>query len=64
MRLTKRQGQVLAALATGLSHRGIGALLGIAPNTVDIHMTAVHLALGSASGPQAVAIAMRAHLLT
>jgi DNA-binding NarL/FixJ family response regulator len=63
MRLTRRQAQVLAALAEGLSYRGAGKLLGISVCTVGIHGTHIRAALGAANATEAVAIAIRAHLI-
>jgi DNA-binding NarL/FixJ family response regulator len=61
--LTRRQLDVLRALAAGDSNASIGARLGISENTVRNHVHAVMAKLGAANRTDAVTIAMRLGLV-
>lgn len=54
LRLTARQGQVLALIMRGKSNKEICRALGLAERTVKVHVTAVLTALKVASRTQAV----------
>lgn len=45
--LTPREREVLDAIAQGLSHREVGAQLGISPRTVEVHKGRVMDKLGT-----------------
>ncbi|MFT6582225.1 MAG: DNA-binding NarL/FixJ family response regulator [Alphaproteobacteria bacterium] len=62
--LTKRQGQVLNAIARGLSNRSIASELGLAEGTVKIHVAAIFKSLGVSSRIQAVLAGRRLKMLT
>lgn len=55
--LTERQLQVLRLLGLGLSNKAIARELGLAENTVKIHVAAVFRALGASNRTHAVMIA-------
>lgn len=61
--LTRRQLDVLRALAAGDSNASIGARLGISEHTVRNHVHAVMVKLGAANRTDAVTIAMRRGLV-
>lgn len=61
--LTRRELQVLQALARGETNQGIGTLLGISPKTVDTHRTNLMAKLDVRSTAALVARAMRDGLL-
>jgi DNA-binding NarL/FixJ family response regulator len=52
--LTKREGEVLRALAGGLSNKQVGAELGIRVQTVKFHLTGIYRKLGVANRTEAV----------
>lgn len=58
-RLTERQFQVLACMASGDSNKIIGRKLGIAEKTVKIHVAAICAALGVSNRTQAAIAALR-----
>jgi len=62
-RLTAREQEVLEWTASGKSAWEIGMILGIAKRTVDEHAQSAFRKLGAANRTQAVAIAMREHLI-
>lgn len=62
--LTKRELDVLALVAEGLSHEQIGARLGIGSETVRTHLRKACTRLCAATRTQAVAIALRRGLIT
>lgn len=62
--LTRRELQALRGAANGLSNGGIGALLGIAEDTVKTHLARGYRKLGATDRAHAVAIAMKAGILT
>ena len=61
--LTRREREVLALLAEGLSNKLICRRLGIAPSTVKIHVARILAELGVATRLQAVLAAQRCGLL-
>ena len=61
--LTQKQMEVLKSITRGLSNPDISKLLGISLNAVKQHTRAVFAKLGAANRTEAVAIAMRRHLL-
>lgn len=63
-RLTQRERDVLALLADGLSNDEIGRRLSISVETVRTHLRKAMTKLGSASRTQAVATALRLHLIS
>lgn len=61
--LTARQGEVLAAVARGLSNKEIGLKFGLSEKTVKVHVGAILRALGVANRTQAAAAAQAAGLI-
>ena len=61
--LTERQLTVLDALAHGLTNPDIAALLGISEKMARDHVSVILSKLGAANRTEAVAIALRRHLL-
>ena len=61
--LTPRETEVLGWVAHGKSAREIGKILGIAKRTVDKHVASIIYKLGARNRTQAVALAVREHLL-
>lgn len=61
--LTTRQHQVLACLVQGMTNRMIGQHLGMAENTVRVHVSAILNALGANNRTEAVRLAMDLGLL-
>jgi DNA-binding NarL/FixJ family response regulator len=59
LRLTERQGEVLALMMEGTSNKQIGRTLGLAESTVKIHVSAILRALKVSNRTEAV-VAMRA----
>lgn len=64
VRLTDRELDVIALVADGLSHKEIGARLGIGSETVRTHMRKASARLDAASQTQAVAAALRLGLIS
>jgi DNA-binding NarL/FixJ family response regulator len=62
--LTKREIEVLEALAEGLSNRGIAARLKISDQTVKFHVASVIAKLGAANRTDALRRAVREGLVT
>ena len=62
-RLTPRQAEVLQSMTHGLTNRDISAQLGIRQDRVDEHVAAILTKIGAANRTEAVAIALRKHLL-
>ena len=60
---TQRQNEVLAAMVRGLTDRDIAHQLGIRLDGVNDHVRAILAKIGAANRTEAVAIAMRKHLL-
>lgn len=61
--LSPRQRQILESIARGLSNAQIALLLGISPESVKTHVANLFAKIGAANRSEAVAIALRAHLL-
>ena len=61
--LTSRHIEILQMIAKGASTDEAGAILGIAPKTVNNHLSAAYQRLGTRSLTQAVLIAARAGLI-
>ncbi len=61
--LTPREGEVLQALAAGLTNRAIARRLGVSENTVKFHVSAILTKLDAASRAEAVALGARRGLL-
>ena len=62
-RLTKRQLEILASITRGLTNADIASELGISAPMVNEHLNAIFTKLGAANRTEAVAIALRKHLL-
>ena len=63
MRLNLRQREILTLAAAGHTSRSIGALLGIARITVDIHMSTILTKMGALNRNQAIAKAVAHNLI-
>ena len=61
--LTERQRLILASITEGLTNGAIAERLGISEDGVKRHVNAIFLKLGVESRAEAVAIALRKHLL-
>jgi len=61
--LTPRQTDVLNSIVRGLTNHDIAQQLGICPDRVKDHVNAILTKLGAANRSEAVAIALRKHLL-
>lgn len=61
--LTPRQAEVLEAMTKGLTNKDIARELGIRPDVVNLHVIAILDKIGAANRTEAVAIALRKHLL-
>ena len=61
--LKPRQLEVLNYVAKGFNNREIAELIGIGPDCVKAHLRSCFTRLGAASRSEAVAIALRKHLL-
>ena len=62
--LTRREIEVLALLAEGLSNKGIAQRLGISDQTVKFHVASISGKLGAHSRTGAVRLAVRRGLIT
>ncbi len=62
-RLTRREHEVLAGVAIGLSNRLIGEQLDISPRTVEIHRANMLTKIGSQHTSEAIRIAIEASLV-
>ncbi|MFP5396018.1 MAG: LuxR C-terminal-related transcriptional regulator [Alphaproteobacteria bacterium] len=62
-RLTKREREVLAGVARGLSNRRIGEKLEISPCTVEIHRANMLTKMGAQHTSEAIRIAIEASLV-
>ena len=62
-RLTKREREVLAGVAGGLSNRMIGEKLAISPRTVEIHRANMLTKMGANHTSEAIRIAIEASLV-
>ena len=61
--LTDRQMDILASMVRGLTNADIAKQFGITPDGVKFHITSILAKLGAANRSEAVAIALRKHLL-
>ena len=61
--LTARQAEILKSVTLGLTNRDIASQLGISPTVVKEHLNATFGKLGAANRAEAIAIALRKHLL-
>ena len=61
--LTARQQEILQSLTTGLTNKEIAQQLGIRRDSVEDHINTLFAKLGAANRTEAVAIALRKHLL-
>lgn len=61
--LTERQMDVLTSMVRGLTNADIAKQFGITPDGVKFHITSILAKLGAANRSEAVAIALRKHLL-
>ena len=61
--LTERQLDILRSLSIGYTNRDIALQLGLKPSGVRVHIDAILSKLGAATRTEAMAIAMRKHLL-
>ena len=61
--LTPRQKEVLSSLSRGLTNKDIAHLLAIGEDRVEQHIRSLLTKLGAANRTEAVAIALRKHLL-
>jgi DNA-binding NarL/FixJ family response regulator len=60
LRLTARERQILHLVAAGVANKGIARTLGVSPNTVKFHLSALFHKLGVGSRAEAIAAAARA----
>ena len=60
---TKRQSEVLQSMTRGLTNQDIARQLGLSEDRVEEHVTAILAKIGAANRTEAVAIALRKHLL-
>ena len=61
--LTQRQQEILLSVMNGLTNYAIAAQLNITPDCIKGHMAAIFRKLGASSRSEAVAIALKNHLL-
>ena len=61
--LSSRQREILDMIGRGLSNRDMANILGISVTVVKEHITSLYAKLGAANRTEAVAIALRKHLL-
>ena len=61
--LSMRQSEVLQALGRGFTNRDIALQLGISSRSVEVHVNTLLAKIGAANRTEAVAIALRKHLL-
>jgi len=61
--LTERQTEILTAAVQGLSNKEIGRAFGISPVSVKKHLSAIFHKIGAANRAEAIAIALKKHLL-
>ena len=61
--LTKRQSEVLQSMTRGLTNQDIAHQLGLSEDRVEEHVTAILTKVNAANRTEAVAIALRKHLL-
>ena len=61
--LTVREREVLALMVTGLNNSEIAAELGVSPSTIKSHVSHILTKFGVASRTEAVALAVRHHVI-
>jgi len=61
--LSERQQEILASMARGLTNADIGIQLGITADGVKFHISSILAKIGAANRSEAVAIALKKHLL-
>ena len=61
--LSARQREILESITRGLTNKDIAIQLGISPTSVQSHVLTIFEKLGAANKNEAVAIALRKHLL-
>lgn len=61
--LTDRQKEILDSVTRGLTNKDIARMLNISPSGVKAHLSAIFEKIGAADRAEAVAIALRRHLL-
>ncbi|MBR3923796.1 MAG: response regulator transcription factor, partial [Kiritimatiellae bacterium] len=61
--LTERQQYIVSYIARGLTNNDIAEALGISPTVVREHITTILAKVGAANRAEAVAIALRKHLV-
>lgn len=61
--LTRREVDVLALIATGLTNEETARRLGIDPSTVKTHLRRIFVKVGAANAANAVSLAHRRHIL-
>lgn len=61
--LSARQREILESITRGLTNKDIAKMLGIRPTSVQSHVLTIFEKLGAANKNEAVAIALRKHLL-
>ena len=62
-RLTSRQGEILDYMVKGLTNKDISKILGIREDSVEEHVNLILDKIGASNRTEAVAIALRKHLL-
>ncbi|MGO8683252.1 MAG: response regulator [Thermoleophilia bacterium] len=62
--LTRREREVLALLAQGLSNKAIAVALVVSESTVKFHVSSILAKLGATSRTEAAALAVQHHLVT
>ena len=62
--LTEREREVLALMVEGLNNTQIAGRLTVSPSTIKSHVSSVLSKLGVASRTEAVALALRAHIVS
>ena len=63
IQLTKRQQDIIASITRGLTNQEIATMLQISRSRVKQHLKEVFVKLGASNRSEAIAIAMRKHLL-
>ena len=61
--LSDRQRDILEAMTRGLTNADMAKMLGITPDGVKFHITSLFAKLGVVNRAEAIALALRKHLL-
>lgn len=61
--LTKREREVLSLMIEGFGNKQIAGKLGVSPSTIKSHVSNILSKLGAASRTEAVALALRNHII-